>query len=248
MAPNTDTTESTASEETTLADAAYHELICRITLGELSPGFRLTESAVCDMLGVSRTPVREAMTRLLHDGLLVSLPGRGVVVRELTDRDIEELYCVREGIETQAARKAAERITDDELQELYGLCDQMDSLSADDPLAVVYRGREIDAQFHLRLVELSGVSALADIYRRQRLIHLHIFGHHRSRFSDLYHLSRSGRGARHRRIVDALATRDPIKADEAIRKSMAESMQLVRDALMRRKKIGASLRQSRQFV
>lgn len=248
MATNADTAEAATTGETSLADAAYHELICRITLGELSPGFRLTESAVCKMLGVSRTPVREAMTRLLHDGLLVPLPGRGVVVRELSDRDVEELYCVREGIETQAARKAAERITDEELRELRDLCDQMDALASEDPLAMVHRGRELDVQFHLRLVELSGVSALADIYRRQRLLHLHMFGHHPSRVSDLYRLSRSDRGARHRRIVDALATRDPLKADEAIRRAMAESLQLVRDALARRKELGASLRRSRQLV
>ena len=213
-----------------LAERAHQELVRRITLGELPAGVRLSEPLVCEMLKMSRTPVREAIKRLLSEGLLTGTAGRSVTVRELTTEEIEGLYSVREAIEVQAARRAALRVTRRELDELRRLCREMDALPKDNPVRMIYHGRELDAQFHMRLVEMSGVEALADLYRRHHLLQLHMFGHHRARVPHFYNLAVPGRGARHRPIVDALATHDPDRADKAVREAMAIGLRILRNA------------------
>jgi len=77
--------------------------------GELSPGDRLVQDVLAVRLGISRTPVREALQRLEREGTIRSAGGRGHVVPELTHEDIAHLYEVREAVEGQAARLVATR-------------------------------------------------------------------------------------------------------------------------------------------
>jgi len=200
-----------------LADRAYAELLRRVTVGALEAGERLTEHRLSKMLGMSRTPVREAISRLVADGLLVAIPNCGVTVRELTDEDVVELWYVREAIESQAARLAAPRITDDDLAELYAMCDQMAALTEDDA-DTLYQGREIDAAFHYRIVELSGVEALVKVYRDHHLLQLQMFGRHWTRLPE-YQVPgpKPALGRMHRALVNALAMRDSDVAEAAVR-------------------------------
>lgn len=91
------------------SDKAYRHLLAEIVDGTLAPGTVLAEVEQSTRLGVSRTPLREALSRLSADGLVVAQPGRGVIVTEISFEDITELYEVREGLEEQAARLAAQR-------------------------------------------------------------------------------------------------------------------------------------------
>jgi DNA-binding GntR family transcriptional regulator len=91
------------------SDKAYRHLLAEIVDGTLAPGAMLAEVEQSTRLGVSRTPLREALSRLNADGLVMSQPGRGVVVTDVSFADITELYEVREGLEEQAARLAAQR-------------------------------------------------------------------------------------------------------------------------------------------
>jgi DNA-binding GntR family transcriptional regulator len=91
------------------SDKAYRHLLDEIVDGTLAPGAVLAEVEQSTRLGVSRTPLREALSRLSADGLVASQPGRGVIVTEVSFADITELYEVREGLEEQAARLAAQR-------------------------------------------------------------------------------------------------------------------------------------------
>jgi DNA-binding GntR family transcriptional regulator len=91
------------------SDRAYSRLLAEIVDGTLAPGAMLAEVEQSTRLGVSRTPLREALSRLTADGLVMSQPGRGVVVTDVSYADITELYEVREGLEEQAARLAAQR-------------------------------------------------------------------------------------------------------------------------------------------
>ena len=91
------------------SDKAYRALLSEIVDGTLAPGAMLAEVEQSTRLGVSRTPLREALSRLTADGLVSAQPGRGVVVTEISYGDIVELYEVREGLEEQAARLAAQR-------------------------------------------------------------------------------------------------------------------------------------------
>ena len=91
------------------SDKAYRTLLHEIVAGDLLPGTILAEVEQSTRLGVSRTPLREALSRLVADGLVESAPGRGVVVTEVSLHNIVELYEVREALEEQAARLSAQR-------------------------------------------------------------------------------------------------------------------------------------------
>jgi DNA-binding GntR family transcriptional regulator len=91
------------------SDKAYSKLFHEIVDGDIAPGTVLAEVEQSTRLGVSRTPLREALSRLIADGLVESAPGRGVVVTEISLENIAELYEVREALEEQAARLAAQR-------------------------------------------------------------------------------------------------------------------------------------------
>jgi DNA-binding GntR family transcriptional regulator len=91
------------------SDRAYRVLLAEIIEGTLSPGTVLGEVEQSTRLGVSRTPVREALSRLVADGLVEPQAGRGLIVTEVSLDNISELYELREALEEQAARLAAQR-------------------------------------------------------------------------------------------------------------------------------------------
>jgi DNA-binding GntR family transcriptional regulator len=91
------------------SDRAYRAILDEILEGTLAPGAVLAEVEQSTRLGVSRTPVREALSRLVADGLVEPLAGRGLIVTEVSLDNIVELYELREALEEQAARLAAQR-------------------------------------------------------------------------------------------------------------------------------------------
>jgi DNA-binding GntR family transcriptional regulator len=107
-----------------LPDFVYGRLRTEIRNQELKPGDRLREADLAERLGVSRTPVREALKRLQADGLAQVAPPRGLVVTELTQRRVMELYAMREVLAGVAARFAAEQASPMEIQTLQELVAQ----------------------------------------------------------------------------------------------------------------------------
>lgn len=204
-----------------LAEAAYHELHRLITTGQLDPGRMLAERTLCDKLGMSRTPVRQALHRLVVEGLLEAEPNRGVRVREYSTEDILGLCIVREALEGQAVRYAAPRITDEELDGLRDLCTAMETVPTEDPAEYAFRFRELDVQFHQRIVDLSGVPVLIDHYRRHHIAARQILGWHATRAPLALQAQRARAQAsdkNHRLLVEALATRDPARAETELRR------------------------------
>lgn len=96
-----------------------------ITDGTLKPGMWLNERDLCEQLGVSRTPLREAYRMLASDGLLSIQPKRGAMVIELSPADIENIFDVLSVLEGLAVRQAAQRASDGELAHISALNDQM---------------------------------------------------------------------------------------------------------------------------
>lgn len=96
-------------EARSLADLAYERLTDALLSGELAPGDRLVQDVLALRLGISRTPVREALQRMEREGTIRAGEGRGYVVPDLTSTDIGHLYEVREAVEGQAARLVAAR-------------------------------------------------------------------------------------------------------------------------------------------
>ncbi|MHB8244970.1 MAG: GntR family transcriptional regulator [Acidimicrobiales bacterium] len=97
--------------DTRLVNEVYERLREAISSGRIAPETRLLQQQLADSLGVSRTPLREALLRLEREGFLYTLPGRGMFVRRLTIEQIIELYQLREALEPFAARLACEAAT-----------------------------------------------------------------------------------------------------------------------------------------
>jgi DNA-binding GntR family transcriptional regulator len=101
-----------------LRSRVFNQLQNDILNGLYEPGDSLIETKLSEEMGVSRTPVREAIRQLELEGLVQSFPNKGVVVKGISDQDIEDIYTIRMLIEGLAARWAAEKITPQELEEL----------------------------------------------------------------------------------------------------------------------------------
>lgn len=110
---------------TTLHDELVTRLRNMIFAGELKGGDRVPEQRLCDMLGVSRTPLREALKVLGNEGLLDLLPNRGARVAVLSVDDIDEIFPVMAALEALSGELACARLTDDELAEIRALHYQM---------------------------------------------------------------------------------------------------------------------------
>jgi len=113
---------------TSLADKAYHEIRGLIVSLELAPGAVIDERELIERLEIGRTPVREALRRLSHEGLVEVYPRRGMFVTGVDVRELARLSEVREVLEPEAARLAAERATDSDRAELNALLAELGSI------------------------------------------------------------------------------------------------------------------------
>lgn len=128
-----------------LRDVVFQTLRKAILKGELKPGERLMEIQLANKLGVSRTPVREAIRKLELEGLVLMMPRRGAVVAEITVQDLEDVLEVRTALEALAVRKACLLITDEELRNLKKAANEFKRcLEEENVLACV----EADIAFH----------------------------------------------------------------------------------------------------
>jgi DNA-binding GntR family transcriptional regulator len=112
---------------TSLADKAYHEIRGLIVSLELAPGAVIDERELIERLEIGRTPVREALRRLSHEGLVEVYPRRGMFVTGVDVRELARLSEVREVLEPEAARLAAERATDSDREELSALLAELEA-------------------------------------------------------------------------------------------------------------------------
>jgi DNA-binding GntR family transcriptional regulator len=107
-----------------LSDSVYRSIRSAIEAGQFEPGERLLEVDLAKLLGVSRTPVRDALRRLVSEGLLTIIPARGVIVTELDEVEVVELYSVLEVLEGTAAEFAANRASEDNIAQLGRILDE----------------------------------------------------------------------------------------------------------------------------
>ena len=150
--------------ENELQESTYRVIRRRIRNGQLAPGGHVSELALAREMGVSRMPVRAALRKLVATGLVEQVPRVGTRVTDLDQRQLEELYDMRLALESFCARRAAERVTADQLSQLADLCEQMWSFarlcrqsengSLDRDTA--QRFVEVDIEFHLLIVGVTG--------------------------------------------------------------------------------------------
>jgi len=185
----------------TIADTVFKEIQSAIVEGNISPGSKISEPALAREFGISRGPLREALSRLEACNLIERTPNVGARVVSLTPQHLVEIYLIRESLEGLAARMAAENMSDKEITELDELLEKHKKQIEQDQS---YYQKEGEMDFHFRIVQGSKNSHLIDMYSK-----------------DLYHLIRlyryqfgmvSKRVPRafieHGQIVDAIHQRD----------------------------------------
>lgn len=150
-------------ERESLAESAFRALRDAILAGTLQPGEWLRQESLADELDVSQTTVRDALNRLIGEGLAVRIPYRGVRVVALSPEDLQDIYAMRALLEGLAAEAAAERITDDELEEMRALLP--DTVVGADPESVT-RARDANREFHTIFIEASRRRFLIRILHR----------------------------------------------------------------------------------
>ena len=104
-----------------LREVVFNTLRQAILKGELKPGERLMEIALAERLGVSRTPIREAMRKLELEGLVVMIPRRGAQVANITEKDLNDVLEVRIVLENMAIEKACARMTEEDIEKYLGI-------------------------------------------------------------------------------------------------------------------------------
>ncbi|TML67624.1 MAG: GntR family transcriptional regulator [Actinobacteria bacterium] len=148
-------------ENVTLWQRAYEYLREEILSERLQPGTELQEVALSQELGVSRGPIREAISRLAAEGLVTVRPRRGAVVRLLSKEEFLELYQVREALEMMAVRLAVPRLGEQDLATLEGLIAAMSRYAERGEVEQFF---EANAAFHAHLLEASGNQKLRELY------------------------------------------------------------------------------------
>jgi len=132
-----------------------------IVEGNIPDGGRIPERQLCEMLGISRTPLREALKVLAAEGLVELLPNRGARVRQLSERDLGELFDLMGGLEGLAGRLACENISDAEIAEIERLHYEMYGFYLHRDMHGYFR---VNQSIHHRIVEASRNAALMSAY------------------------------------------------------------------------------------
>lgn len=147
------------TENETLADRIADRLKRSIVTGEIKPGQKLIEKDIAAAFNVSRTPLREALSRLVNDGLAIGIPYRGIFVRQITLRQVQDIYELRIAIEGLAALFAAERAGANDIARLGELLVAMDKEQADDDSAEL---KLLNERFHRSIAVASGNALLVE--------------------------------------------------------------------------------------
>ncbi|MBS3975731.1 MAG: GntR family transcriptional regulator [Syntrophomonadaceae bacterium] len=183
-----------------LREIVFEALREAIMSGRLRPGERMMEVQLAEELGVSRTPVREAIRKLELEGFAVMIPRKGAYVSDLSIKDIADVFEIRGALEALASGLAAERISPGEMEELERLLVQVSECAEDQDLD---RLVDIDTQFHAVLYRASRNDRLAQMIntlweqvQRFRRTTMGSPGRMRETLEE------------HRKIVDAIADRN----------------------------------------
>ncbi len=214
-------TLNTIQPARTVKDQVYDALQQAILAGTIPSGEPITESQLADQLGVSRTPVREALHELEREGLVETHGVRGKRVRHITREEIVELFWLRQAIECAIVEHLAAKTPDAELYTtLEGLLQQQCTLLAQNDRETFL---QVDDQFHSALVEATGFQKAFDVMANIKLI---------TRLAVIHAVARPTRYpeviAEHSNIIEALKQQDVNRA----RQAMIEHLTHTRDAAL----------------
>ncbi|MBQ1396362.1 MAG: GntR family transcriptional regulator [Eubacterium sp.] len=192
-----------------LREIVYEELKRRIMTGKITPHTRMMEVDLAEDMGVSRTPVREAIRKLEKEGLVTIEPRKGAYASDISTEDMVNVLTVREELEALAAGIAASRITGEQISRMEHLTDlYAQAIEANDTAAII----DYDEQFHQAIVSVTDnrtliqfVSNLQELVLRFRYLYYEDFSRYRNMPEEHHH------------IIDALKSGDEKRASEVVR-------------------------------
>lgn len=203
-----------------LRDIVFRNLRTAILRGDFQPGERLMENQLADKMGVSRTPIREAIRKLELEGLVVMVPRKGAEVANITEKDIRDVLEVRATLEGLAIKLACENMQTDDIRHLTQVNDEfikaVKAKKADDVI-------ERDIAFHDVIFEASGNEKLIQILNnlREQI--------YRYRTEYIYHIADHNQLVKeHLQIVEALKNKKPeLATDLAIAHVQAQQKSVI---------------------
>lgn len=205
-----------------LQQVAYEYLFNSIIANKLQPGVPIVEQDISRALGISRTPIREALKQLESESLVWRVPGRGAFVADITHQDLEEIFSLRETLEVQALQTAINSIPDAEISEIEDL---LQNLTPDSEQELYY---ESDRKLHDMIVKKGNNRRLMNFLNNlnaqiERMRRVAAMRDQRLGFSRQEHLE----------IISALRERNLEKTEQLLRQHIRNVKESVREVLNR---------------
>lgn len=208
-----------------LRDVVFNTLRGAILRGDLKPGQRLMEIQLANQLGVSRTPVREAIRKLELDGLVKMVPRKGAEVAQISEKHVKDVLEVRSALEELAGELACDRMSSEELEELKRINRTFQQICDSDDITSI---ANMDESFHMVIYRSTGnerlyqmVNALREQMYRYRLEHVK---------------NKSNRATlvrEHEEIIQALEKRDAARTRKEIHRHIEEQAAAIQELLKR---------------
>ncbi|MFO7983298.1 MAG: GntR family transcriptional regulator [Desulfuromonadales bacterium] len=194
-----------------------------IIKGTLKPGEKVAEPELAERFGISRTPIREAFRQLESEGYLTVIPRKGAVVTGLSERDVEEFYAIKSILEGYAARMAAEKLTEKELQRLETINERLEKLAEEGDVKTFFR---VHSEFHELFIRAAGNEKLAELidqvgrrFNRLRMASLSLPGRMDISVQE------------HKKIIDAFRDRNGEAADNLVKKTATIGAQVLIESM-----------------
>lgn len=192
-----------------LRDVVFNTLRKAILTGQLKPGERLMEVHLANSLGVSRTPIREAIRKLELEGLVIMIPRRGAEVARITEKSLKDVLEVRRALDVLSVELACDRITEDDIGRLLNACQDFERAAKGKDASVIAKA---DVDLHDIIVEATGnqrlqqlVNNLSEQMYRYRFVYIKEESQHDTLVTE------------HREIYESIARRDKERAMAAAR-------------------------------
>lgn len=207
----------------TLHDAIVNRIRDMIIEAVLPPGMRIHEGQLGSELGVSRTPLREALKFLASEGLVELMPNRGAVVRKFTPKDVHDTLIVLSGLESLAGRLACENASDADIADVRALHDEMLRCYARRDRLNYFK---LNQDIHSAIIRISGNEALASVHNSLQ-----------SRLKRIRFIGNEGPGKwaaaveDHEGMITALEARDAAALSAVLEFHMLETWERVKDAV-----------------
>ncbi len=208
----------------TLREKILETIRDAILKGTLKPGERVSEPDLAERFGISRTPIREAFRQLESEGYLQVVPRKGAVVASLSERDIEEFYAIKIILEGFAAKMAAEKLTDKDIERLESINERLQKMADEGDVKKFFR---VHNEFHEVFIKAAGNEKLYE------MINQLVMKFKRLRLASLSQPGRmEGSVEEHRNMIQAFKKHDGDSADGLVRHAATIGAEVLIQSMM----------------